>query len=146
MKYAMIKDMRLESKNKYFVPFICEIFGVSASGYYAWIDCPLSERALSDLRLEVEIKAAHKRNRETFGPERLHHDLIGYGVKATVYRIKRIRKKLGIKCIQRKKFKATTDSNHTLPSAKNLLGQKFEAEAPNKVWVTDITYISTGEG
>ena len=55
-------------------------------------------------------------------------------------------KKLGLKCKQKKKFKATTDSNHTLPVAENLLEQEFEASAPNEVWVTDITYIPTEEG
>jgi transposase InsO family protein len=69
-----------------------------------------------------------------------------HGVKSGVCRIRRIRKKLGIKCKQKKKFKATTDSNHKLPVADNLLEQKFETEAPNQVWVSDITYIPTDEG
>jgi putative transposase len=59
---------------------------------------------------------------------------------------KRIRKKLGIKCKQKKRFKATTDSRHNLPVAENLLNQRFEVDAPNKVWVSDITYIPTDEG
>ena len=57
-----------------------------------------------------------------------------------------MRKKLGIRCIQKRKFKATTDSNHSLPVADNLLGQKFSVSAPNKVWVSDITYVDTEEG
>jgi len=57
-----------------------------------------------------------------------------------------LRKKLGIRCIQKRKFKATTDSNHSLPVADNLLGQKFSVSAPNKVWVSDITYVDTEEG
>ena len=63
-----------------------------------------------------------------------------------VCRIRRIRKKLGIRCKQKKKFKATTDSKHTLPVAENLLGQQFTAAAPNQAWVSDITYIPTDEG
>jgi hypothetical protein len=59
---------------------------------------------------------------------------------------KRIRKKLGIKCKQNKRFKATTDSRHNLPVAENLLNQRFEVDAPNKMWVSDITYIPTDEG
>ena len=89
------------------------------------------------------IECIHKRTRETCGPKRLQEDLADNGVKAGVSRIRRIRKKLGIKCKQKKRFKATTDSRHNLPVAENLLGQKFEATAPNKVWVSDITYIPT---
>lgn len=79
------------------------------------------------------------------GSERLQQELAEQGIKAGVCRIRRIRKKLGLKCKQKKKFKATTDSNHKLPVADNLLDQKFEATAPNRVWVSDITYIPTEE-
>ena len=131
---------------KYSVPKLCRIFDVSMSGYYAWQNRRPSKRAQEEERLEVEIRAAHKRTRETFGPERLQHDLADHGVKVGVCRIKRIRKKLGIYCKQKRKFKVTTDSKHKLPVAANLLKQEFKAEAPNKVWVTDITYIATAEG
>ena len=89
--------------------------------------------------MEVEIKAAHTRTRETCGPERLQHDLAEHGVHAGVCRIKRLRKKLGIRCKQTKKFIVTTDSRHTLPVAENLLDQQFEAVTPNHVWVSDIS-------
>lgn len=59
---------------------------------------------------------------------------------------RRIRKKLGIYCKQKKKFKATINSRHSLSVADNLLDQKFKASAPNQVWLTDITYIPTEEG
>ena len=138
----MIKEMRL----RHSVPALCRFLGVSTSGYYAWMDRPQSKRAQEDARVEVEIKAAHNRTRETCGAERLQKDMAEHGIKVGVCRIKRIRKKLGIKCKQEKQFKATTDSNHTLPVAANILEQKFEASAPNTVWVSDITYIPTGEG
>jgi transposase InsO family protein len=122
------------------------IFNVSASGYYAWVERPLSKRAQEEARLEIEIRAAHKRTRQSCGPERLQKDLAEHGVEAGVCRIKRIRKKLGIRCKQKKKFKATTDSKHSHPVAENLLNQQFETTAPGKVWTTDITYIPTDEG
>jgi putative transposase len=131
---------------RYSIPQMCRVLGVSPSGYYRWLKRKPSKRAQEEGRLEVEIKAAHQRTRETFGPERLQHDLAGHGVKAGVCRIRRIRKKLGIRCKQKKKFKATTDSKHTLPVAENLLNQQFKAVAPNQIWVTDITYIATEEG
>ena len=137
-----MKEMRLQ----YPVPVMSRVFDVSASGYYAWIERPPSRRAREDARLEVEIKAAHTRTRQTCGPERLQHDLAEHGVQIGVCRIKRIRKKLGIRCKQTKKYTVTTDSRHTLPVAKNLLDQQFEAATPNSVWVSDITYIPTDEG
>ena len=137
-----MKDMRLE----YSIPLMSRIFGVSASGYYTWLDRPLSKRAKEEERLEVEIKAAHKRTRQTYGPERLQRDLAEHGIRAGVCRIKRIRKKLGIRCKQKKKFKATTDSKHSLPVVENLLNQDFEVLAPDKAYVSDITYIPTEEG
>lgn len=86
------------------------------------------------------------RNKETYGPERLQPDLASHGIHIGIHRLRRIRKEQGIRCKQVKKFKATTNSNHTLPVAGNLLDQNFKVDAPNKVWVTDITYIPTAEG
>jgi putative transposase len=62
-----------------------------------------------------------------------------------VCRIRRIRKKPGIRCKQKKRFKATRDSRHALPVAENLLKQQFEATTPNQIWLSDITYIPTEE-
>jgi len=125
---------------------MCGILGVSKSGYYKWSNWKPSKRAQEEGRLEVEIKAAHKRTRETYGPERLQYELRDQGVHVGICRIRRIRKKLGLRCKQRRKFKATTDSKHTLPVAENLLNQQFEVTRPREVWVSDITYIPTEEG
>jgi transposase InsO family protein len=138
----MIKELRLT----YPVPLLCELLDVSDSGYYAWRSRRPSRRAQEEARLEVEIKAAHKRTRQSYGPERLQKELKDHGITVGVSRIKRIRKKLGIRCRQKRKFKATTDSKHDLPVAENLLGQDFQVEGPNRVWVSDITYIPTDEG
>jgi putative transposase len=119
---------------------------VSTSGYYAWQDRPLSQRDQEEVRLELEIKAAHKRTRQTYGPERLQHDLAKHGVQIGICRIRRIRKKLGLRCKQKRKFKVTTDSRHRLPVAGNLLDQCFQVGEPNKVWLSDITYVPTDEG
>ena len=143
MRYAMIDELRL----KYPVAGLCDLLDLSVSGYYSWRDRPISQRAQEDARLEVVIRAAHKRTRETCGPERLQQDIAAHdGVLVGVHRVKRIRKQLGLRCKQKQKFKATTNSKHSLPVAENLLGQKFGATAPNQVWLTDITYIPTVEG
>lgn len=137
-----MKEMRLI----YSIPKMARFFKVSTCGYYKWLKTPPSERAKEEARLEVEITAAHKRTRKTCGPERLQKDLMAHGIKVGILKIRRIRKKLGIRCKQVKKFKATTDSNHTLPVAANLLDQDFTVETPNEAWVSDITYVSTDEG
>jgi len=137
-----MRAMRL----KYPVPTMSRVLEVSASGYYAWRERQPSKRAQEEARLEVEIRAAHKRTRQTCGPERLQSDLAEHGVRVGICRIKRIRKKLGIRCKQVKRFKATTDSKHNLPVAENLLNQQFEVSKPNAAWLSDITYIPTDEG
>jgi len=130
----------------YPVPLICRVLEVSRSGYYAWLKRPASKRAQEEGRLENEIKAAHRRTRETCGPERLQADLAAHGVKVGIFRIRRIRKKLGLRCKQVKRFKATTHSKHRFPVAENLLGQEFSATTPDQVWVSDLSYVRTDEG
>jgi transposase InsO family protein len=137
-----MKQMRF----RYCIMAMCHLLKVSKSGYYRWFNRKPSKRAQEEGRLEVEIKAAHKRTRETCGPERLQHELKEQGVEVGICRIRRIRKKLGLRCKQSRKFKATTDSKHAFPVAENLLKQHFEATGPNEVWVSDITYIPTEEG
>jgi len=138
----MMHELRLQ----YPVPLMGRMMNVSGSGYYAWVDRPPSKRAREEMRLEFEIKAADQRTRQTYGPERLQCDLAEHGIKVGICRIRRIRKKLGIHCKQKRKFKATTDSKHKLPVAENLLGQQFKISQPNTVWLSDITYVPTGEG
>lgn len=138
----MMKELRLH----YPIALVRRILSVSASGYYAWLDRPLSKWAREEARLEVEIRAADRRTRQVYGAQKLQHDLADQGIRVGICRIKRIRRKLGIRCKQKRKFKATTNSKHTLPIAENILGQQFKVAGPNKVWVSDITYVPTDEG
>ncbi len=137
-----MKRMRLH----YPIPVISRMLSVSASGYYAWRERPLSKWAREETRLDVEIRAAHRRTRQLYCAEKLQHDLAEHGIRVGICRIKRIRRKLGIRCKQKRRFKTTTDSRHTFPVAENILGQQFAVTAPNKVWVSDITYVPTDEG
>jgi len=138
----MMKQWRL----KYPVALMSRMLKVSDSGYYASQARPLSQHGREELRLEVEIKAADRRTKQTYGAERLQCDLAEHGVQVGICRIKRIRTKLGIRCKQKRKFKATTYSNHGLPVAENILNQQFQISEPNKVWLSDITYVATDEG
>jgi len=137
-----MKELRLN----YPVLLLKRVLSVSAGGYYDWLGRPLSKWAKEESRLEIEIRAADRRTRQVYGAEKLQHDLAEHGIRAGICRIKRIRRKLGIRCKQKRKFKATTDSRHSLPVADNILGQQFKVTAPNKVWVSDITYVPTDEG
>lgn len=131
---------------QYPLSVMCRVFEVSRSGYHAFASRLPSKRARENAHLEVAIQATHTRGRETYGPMRLQDELKDDGVQAGVSRIKRLRKKLGLRCKQVRKLKATTNSNHRLPLADNLLNQNFQARKPNETWVTDITYVSTDEG
>jgi putative transposase len=128
------------------ISLMCRVLEVSRSGYYDWLTRRPSARALEDERLKVEIRAAHQRSRETYGPRRLQPELAATGVRVGRDRIDRLRRSMGLCCRQRRRFKSTTNSRHTLPVAPNLLNQDFRATARNQIWVSDLTYISTGEG
>lgn len=137
----------LRSRHRYKISTMCEAFGLSRSGYYAWKRRKPSARKLEDEHISVAIKTAHDRGRGTYGPEKIQTELLAVdGLDVGLNRIKRLRRKHGIRCKQRKKFKATTDSKHRMPVASNLLGQNFAVSMPNQVWVADITYIPTEEG
>jgi len=130
----------------YPVDVLTRTIGISRSGFYARQGRPPSLRARTDEVFKPLILQAHKAGRSTYGSPRIQLELAEQEVYVGRDRIHRLRKELGLRCIQNKKFKATTNSAHDLPVAPNLLDQKFEVEGPGKVLGTDITYIPTGEG
>ena len=136
----------VQMRPEYPLRMLCRVLGVSASGFHASQSRGPSRRAQQEARLEIEIRAAHQRTRQTYGPERLQRDLAAHGMLVGVHRIKRLRRKLGLRCKQRRKFKVTTDSRHSLPVAENLLEQRFQAGSPSRAWLSDITYVPTDEG
>jgi putative transposase len=139
----LIEELRLQ----YPVKALCNQMELSESGYYNWRSRPLSRRHQDDTHLKVVIKTVNKRTRGPCGTECLQQDIVkNEGMQVGVHRIKRLRKELGIRCRQKQEFKATTNSNHSLPVTPNLVDQKFAATAPDQIWLTDITYIRTGEG
>jgi putative transposase len=135
-----------QSCKRFAVSLMSRVLEVSRSGYYQWVRGVPSARAREDERLKIEIRAAHQRTRETYGPRRLQPELAASGVQAGRDRIARLRRSMGLYCRQRRRFKATTDSGHTMPVAPNLLNQEFQPTAPNQVWVSDLTYVATCEG
>jgi putative transposase len=142
MKYWFISDHR----EIFRVGRMCNVLDVSRSGYYAWLHRPESDRKKENRGLAVRIKVIHGQKRKTYGSPRIHQELNGNGVKCSRNRVARIMKQEGIRAVVPRKYKATTDSKHNLPVAPNLLKQDFDIKEPNKVWLADITYISTLEG
>jgi len=128
------------------VTMLCKALGVSRSGFYDWLNAKPSAREQTDFRLKVLITAAHRQSRETYGTRRVKHELAAQGIKVGRDRVGRLRRELDLRCKQRRKFVATTNSRHDLPVAENLLAQRFAPTRPGEVWVTDITYIPTAEG
>jgi transposase InsO family protein len=125
---------------------MCRVLEVSPSGYYAWRHRPESLRARENRKLVYEIKAIHKQNRGVYGSPRIHAELKDRKKQVSKNRVARLMHENNIKAKQKRKYKATTNSNHNHPVNPNLLQRKFDAEAPNQKWLADITFIPTREG
>lgn len=142
MKYAFIR----QHKEKYPIKTMCEVLRASRSGYYDWCEGRVSPRAAARAELTEEIKAIHEDSRGTYGSPRVLEALKSSGKRVNHKTVERIMKTNGLRSKAKKKFKQTTDSNHKLPIAPNLLDRAFNMSKPNLVWVSDITYVRTGEG
>lgn len=137
----------MEAEKAYYpVRLLCRCLAVSRSGYYAWRKRPRCARAREDSRLAVEVAASHAGSRRTYGSPRVHRDLRDQGHRISRKRVARLMKGLGLAGRPKRRFRATTNSNHSFPVAPNLLMREFHVEAPNTAWVTDITYVATQEG
>lgn len=142
MKYAMIKDQ----SNLFPVVVMCRLLGVSVSGYYHWLNRSPSEREKENRELAIKIKAIFDDEKSRAGSPRITKRLNTEGECVGKHRVARIMRLNGWRARAAKKFKATTNSNHRLPVAPNLLQQNFLAHNPNEKWVSDITYVWTEEG
>jgi putative transposase len=125
---------------------MCRVLEVSESGYYGYRTRTESEREIENQRLTEKILHIHKVSRSNYGSRRVYQELRKQGEVVNHKRIERLMKVEGICAKRARKFKATTDSRHDLPVAQNLLRREFTVDAPDKVWVGDITYIWTEEG
>lgn len=142
MRFAFIDA----EKTSYPVVVLCRVLEVSRSGFYAWCLRPDSAHDKEDARLKVEVAAAHKRGRCTYGSPRVHSELQAHGTHIARKRVARLMKEQGLRARQKRRFRKTTDSNHEDPIADNILDREFTQAAPNVAWVTDVTYIWTLAG
>ena len=136
-----------KQRHHYPIGLLAQVLRVSRSGFYAWRQRPTSARRLADTAAKPLIREAHRRSRQTYGPRRLQTELAAGGLLLGRDRIGRLRKEMGLCCKQRRKFKATTHSAHSLPVEPNLLEQRFAAIGkPATVYGSDLTYVPTEEG
>jgi transposase InsO family protein len=124
---------------------MCQVLNVSRSGYYAYVRRPESKRSAENRRLLQAIRQIHTDSHGIYGAPRIARSL-PKGQKASRNRVARLMKQNGIRSKSVKKYKATTNSKHSLPVTSNVLNQNLTASKPNEKWLTDITYIHTDEG
>jgi transposase InsO family protein len=125
---------------------MCRTLDISTAGYYAWRDRPTSARRQRQDALATQIRSIHGEMKERYGSPRVHAELQARGHGCCVNTVARLMREAGIAAKTTKKFRCTTDSDHGLPVANNVLDRQFAPEAPNEAWVCDITYVPTREG
>jgi putative transposase len=136
-----------EHRDQWPVRLLCETLEVSAAGYYAWRRCPCSEQQQQRDALLVEIRAIHAQFKGRYGSPRIHAELMARNHACCVNTVAKLMREAGIAAKTARKFRcATTDSDHDLPVAENLLDRQFDPSEANEAWVADITYIPTREG
>ena len=142
MRYACID----RSRDHYPVRMMCRLLRVSPSGYYAWRRRPESPRITSDRHLMAEIRRVHQDSNGVYGSPRVHAELIANGVSVGRHKVARLMRLARLRGCPKRRFRVTTQRDPSHLVAKNLLKQDFAADAPNKRWAADITYIPTHQG
>jgi putative transposase len=142
MKYAFIDEHR----SGFRVKKMCHVLDISRSRYYAWRRRSKGLQQQQNDPLLEKIKEAYKMSRRTYGSPCITKELRENGVRCGKNRIARLTRLHGIYAKTKRRFRVTTHSNHHLPVAANLLKGQFQTDQPNKVWLSDITYIGTQEG
>lgn len=125
---------------------MARVLGVSVSGYYAWRRRPPSQREMANRQLVTHIRASHQRSRATYGSPRIHAELRAQGLSCGRHRVARLMRQQGIAAKQPRRYRHTTRRDLRHPVAANLMRHREFPQAPNQQWVSDITYIPTGDG
>ena len=142
MRYAQIDAHR----DKVPVRWACSAMSVSPRSYYQWRRRGEGARQRSDRRLLAEIRASFAQSDRTYGSPRVTKDLKALGYRVSEKRVARLMREAGLVAVLPRRYRVTTDAGHTYPVTPNLLDRRFAISSPNRVWVADITYVSTEEG
>jgi putative transposase len=137
----------MDHQNEYPIGKMAEVLNVSRSGYYKYLRRGETKQYRENKLLSEKIRDIFQMSRKTYGSPRITDELHDMGYRCSKNRVWRIMRELQLVSCRHKRFKVrTTDSNHALPVSPNLLGRNFTVSKPDKVWVSDITYITTSEG
>lgn len=125
---------------------MCRVFEVSRSGYYRWIRRKPGRRQLDNQSLDAQIRQIYVESRGRYGSPKITRELRSRGRRVGKNRVARRMRHAGLRSKVCRKYRVTTNSKHRFPVAPNLLARNFSAEAPNQVWVSDISYLATRSG
>jgi len=125
---------------------MCRVLQVSRSGYYRWLKRKPSPRQLDNQRLDAEIREIYDTSKQRYGSPKITRELADRGRKVGKNRVASRMRKAGLRSKIRRKYRVTTDSKHHFAVSPNLLERNFKAEAPDRVWISDITYLATKAG
>ena len=142
MRFGFIKEHRTEFP----VEKMCRVMKVSSSGFYSWLQRPLSLRAQYNAVLTKEIHQVYKISKRSYGSPRISKELKMMGYRASQPLIAKLMRKEQLRSIIKRKFRVTTDSSHSYPIVENKLKRNFTVEDYNRVWVSDLTYVQTTQG
>ena len=142
MRFEFIREWR----HVWQITTMCRVMEVTTRGFRAWVKRPMSARARSDTRVLAHIKDQYTQSLGTYGRPRMTAELKEIGLGVGERRVGRLMRINGIRPVRTHRYKVTTDSNHKLGYAENVLDRDFTATAPNQKWAGDISYIWTAEG
>lgn len=125
---------------------MCRVLNVSTSGYYAWRQRQPSPRAQADQKLSQRIREIHQRSKGTYGAPRIHAELAEAGLCVGRKRVARLMRTEDLRGVSRRKTPRTTQRKPGAHSAPDLVQRNFTADAPDRLWVADITYVATWTG
>ena len=125
---------------------MCRVMKINIGCYSRWKNYPTSRRDLESIHLKSAINRVFVISEKTYGRPRIHQELKSEGFVVSRKRMAKLMKEEGLQSKIRKQWKVTTNSSHHYPIAPNLLAQNFTVSRPDKVWVSDITYIKTSQG
>ena len=142
MKYQFIEQY----KQEFPVVVMCNVLGVSESGFYAWRKRPVCQHKREDAQLTHEIRQVFVTHRGRYGSPRIHRELKEQGKRVARKRVARLMREAELCAKRRRRRALTTKRDTTHEVTPNILNREFTATAPNTKWVTDITYIPTTAG
>lgn len=142
MRFSFIRD----HADIFSVKKMCQVLEVSRSGYYAWLNRPTSQREQANEFLLENIRRVYHKSRGLYGYPRVTAQLQEEAIQCSRNRVARLMRKHDIKARTKRKFRATTNSNHQYPVAPNVVNRNFATDGPDKHWYVDITYLPTDEG